>query len=133
MAHQYYTAALAEDLFDGGHGCAHTRVVGDFKLVVERHVKVNADESRFTLKIEVGEFTHGVGGYISICTMLLSKSISKRKVLSICFCRSEEKKRLVQVRTLMLINLGGAPFALIIPLMSESLKIIIILPASFAF
>src|SRR3954467_11924330 len=60
MAHQYYAAAIAENLFDGGHGGAHAVVICDFKLVVERHIEINSDEGSFALKIEVGEFTHGV-------------------------------------------------------------------------
>jgi hypothetical protein len=59
MAHQYYAAAIAYDLFDGWNGLFHTRIVGDVEAGIQRHIKVYADQRFFILEIVGSESAHG--------------------------------------------------------------------------
>ena len=53
VAHENNAAAVIENFFDGGEGTADTGVVGHMTVLIQRHVKVYANNSFFSFEIKI--------------------------------------------------------------------------------
>ena len=51
VRHEDDGASAFQHLLDGRHGCPHPGVVRDFKLVVQRHIEVYANQCPFALEV----------------------------------------------------------------------------------
>src|ERR1700761_7220551 len=60
MRHEYNAAAVLEDFFDGGHGCAHAGIVGDLEFIVQGNVEIDPDQGFFMCKRMLAELAHKI-------------------------------------------------------------------------
>ena len=59
VRHQHDHAFVVQDLVDGRQGGAHTGVVGDVEVVVQRDVEIDADNHAFVFEIDLIDVYHG--------------------------------------------------------------------------
>ena len=59
MGREDHLGALADQIVDGGQGCADAGVVGDRTGIVQGHVEVNPHENAFAAEVGAGEAGQG--------------------------------------------------------------------------
>ena len=44
VAHQDHHTPIGQDFLNGWNGCPHPGIVGDFVLIIEGHIEIDADQ-----------------------------------------------------------------------------------------